>query len=205
MRRSVNVPAQDQNCSTYRSNYRSMADYERVTKGQLQGYLDVLRGYTGAQIQALKNTNNVASTTSYNNALQNLQLAENNANIYIKCINKDIIQRNDYASRLYSLQQELEDLRKEVGEKKEIVNEAKERSAQLENPYNNTTWWETWFPLGRPIQKENVPVLLSVSILMLVFSLGIFLRFAGKELRFESINSVNSFVRNFNTRGGVKI
>lgn len=204
MRRATPIPIQDEGCADRRVSYATMADFERYAKSQLEGYLGILRSYTGAQIQALKNSNDTAKTNLYNSALGNLQLAEANANAYIQCINKDIIQRNDYSSRLYTLQQDVEELRKEPAAKKEIVNEAKERSAQLEKPYNNTTWYETWFPLGRPIQKENVPVLLSVSILMLVFSLGIFLRFAGKELRFESINSANSFVKNLNSRSWIK-
>ena len=118
----------------------------------------------------------------------------------MKCINKDILQRNDYASKIYTMQQELETTRKEAEAKKQSLKEAKERAEQLENPYNNTTRWETWFPLGRPIQKENVPVLISISIVMLIFSLGIFLRFAGMELRFQSIQtSTNSFLKNINS------
>jgi hypothetical protein len=204
MRRAATVPTQDASCSTYRLNYKSMQDFERSAKGALQSYLNTIRGYTGSRIEQLKASNVVVDTNLYNTALEQLQLAENNAQGYIKCINSDIIQRNDYSSRIYSIQQEIEALRKELQAKKEIVSEAKERSSDLEHPYNKTTWWETWFPLGRPIQKENVPVLLSVSILMLIFSLGIFLRFAGKELRFESIGtSTNSFLKNMNRRANI--
>jgi len=148
----------------------------------------------------LKNSRNPQDNALFFTAIDNLQLAENILSSYIQCINKDIIQRNDYSSRLYTLQQEVETVRKEAEEKKLIVKEAKERSSQLENPYNNTTWWETWFPLGRPIQKESVPVLISVSILMLVFSLGIFLRYAGMELKFEPIQSTaNSLFTKLNS------
>lgn len=201
MRRSATVPLQDSSCATNRLNYRSMADYEKVAKGQLQGYLDRIQGYEGYQYERDRDSKEPRENNRYYDGLNYLQLAENNANSYIKCINKDIIQRNDYTSRIYSIQQEIEVLRKQAEGKKEIVQEAKERSSDLENPYATTTWWESWFPLGRPIQKENVPVLLSISILMLVFSLGIFLRFAGMELRFESITtSTNSLLRNINTK-----
>ena len=200
MRRSVTVPKEDMNCNDKRLNYKSKADFERFLKGQIQGYIDAISGYTGDRIQQLKNSNKPEDNALYFSAIDNLQLAENTLNSYIQCINKDIIQRNDYTSRLYTLQQEIEGVRKEAEDKKLIAKEAKERSNQLKDPYNNTTWWESWFPLGRPVQKESVPVLISVSILMLVFSLGIFLRFAGKELRFESIqNSANSFLTKVNS------
>jgi hypothetical protein len=201
MRRSSPVPQEDTNCINKRLNYKSKVEYDRFLKGHLQGYLDSISGYTGDRIEQLKNSREPADNALYFGALDNLQLAENTVNSYLNCMNKDILQRNDYSSRIYNIQQELEDVRKEAVEKKQIANDAKERSSQLENPYNNTTWWETWFPLGRPIQKENVPVLISVSILMLVFSLGIFLRFAGMELRFDSIQaSTNTFLKNINSR-----
>jgi hypothetical protein len=201
MRRSVVVPQQDINCNDKRLNYRTKVDYERFLKGQIQGYINQISGYTGDQIEVLKQSREPEQNALYFTAIDNLRLAENTLASHIQCINKDIIQRNDYSSRIYSLQQELEQTRKQAAEKKEIVKEAKERSAQLENPYSNTTWWETWFPLGRPIQKESVPVLLSISILMLVFSLGIFLRFAGMELKFESIqNSTRNLLKSVNSR-----
>ena len=201
MRRAVPLPSQDPNCINNRLHYKSIADYERFKKVEFQGYLDTIKSYTGARIEQLKNSNNVADTTLYNDALSKLQLAENNVNAFLQCLNKDIIQRNDYAAKLYDLQQEIEALRKEANEKKGIVLEAKERSTQLDKPYTHTTYYESWFPLGRPMQKESVPVLLAISIFMSIFSLGIFLRFAGKELRFDSVgSSTNAFLKNMNIR-----
>jgi hypothetical protein len=200
MKRATTVPAMDSTCNDKRLNYKTKADFDRFLKGQLQGNLDAISGFTGAQIQTLKNSKNVSQNAQYNKAISNLQVAENIVNSYIKCINKDILQRNDYSSKIYTMQQEVESVRKEAEAKKETVKEAKERAAQLENPYNTTSRWESWFPLGRPIQKENVPVLISISIVMLIFSLGIFLRFAGMELRFESLQtSTNSFLKNINS------
>jgi outer membrane murein-binding lipoprotein Lpp len=201
MRRATTVPSPDLGCSDKRNDYKSTTDYNRFLKGQIQRYVDGITGYTGDQIEVLKNSREVEQNTAYRNALENLMMAENLLNVNIQCINKDIIQRNDYSSRLYSLQQEIEDLRKELASKKQTANEAQERADQLEAPYNKTSWYETWFPLGRPMKKDNVPVLLSVSIVMLVFSLGIFLRYAGLELRLDSVTtSTNSFLKNINSR-----
>ncbi len=201
MRRATQIPQQDASCSNKRAAYQTMADYNRLGKPSLQTNIDAIGGFSGAQIDSLRNSNIPAQNAQYFSNIYKLQILENELNSYISCINKDIIQRNDFSSRLYTLQQEIEEARKEVNEKKQIASDAQERSAQLENPYNKTTWWESWFPLGRPIRKENVPVLISISIFMLVFSLGIFLRFAGKELRFETIgNSTNTLLKNINSR-----
>ncbi len=194
MRRATSPPRPSTNCATARSNYSSQANYERFLKGQLQGYVDTLNGFTGDQIQRLKDSRNSTDTVLYNEALDTLQLAETNLSSTIRCIQEDILQRNEVSSKIYTLQQDIENLRKELKEKQEIVSEAKERSETLRDPYTKTTWWELWFPLGRPMKKESVPVLLSVSIFMLVFSLGIFLRFAGFDLKLEAIQTtVNSY------------
>ena len=197
MRRSVVLPEVNKNCINERANYKSMADYERTLKNELGTYFSRFEHVNGDDLISLKENDNAI----YNIVFSNLQMAENNLNKYISCIHSDLIQRNTESSKLYNLQQEIEELRKEAAEKKGIAKESTERAGDLENPYNKTTWYETWFPLGRPIQKENVPVLLSVSILMLVVSLGIFLRFAGMELRLDSLqSSTNSLLKNISSR-----
>lgn len=201
MRRAAVIPTPDAGCSARRTQYATMAAYESTLKPILQQYVDAIGGLTGDQVMQMRDSRDANQNVSYQTALSNLQLAESNLSATITCLNKDILQRNTEASKIYSLQQEIEDKRKEAEEKKQIVSEAKERSSLLENPYTKTTWWEAWFPLGRPIRKENVPVLLSVSILMLVLSIGMFLKLAGFELRLEPIvQSSNSFLRNLNSR-----
>lgn len=200
MRRSTPSPSPTPGCATSRSNYSSQANYERFLKGQLQDYVNILNGFTEGQIDQLRGSRVAADTLTYNRALETLQLAENTLSTTIRCIQSDILQRNEYSSKMYIFQQEIDTLRAELKEKQEILAEAKERSETVRDPYTKTTWWELWFPLGRPMKKEHVPVLLSVSIFMLVFSLGIFLRFAGFELRFESLQStVNSYTKSANS------
>jgi hypothetical protein len=201
MRRAAATPQEDSTCSTSRVNYRSIELYERNLKPTLDGYANAIRSITGSTLETWKNSNQVADTQQYTAALNNMTLLENNLEQNMQCIQKDILQRNLYSSRLYTLQQEIETTRKELEQKKGIVSEAKERASLVQNPYSNTTWWETWFPLGRPIKKDTVPVLLAVSIFMLVFSLGIFLRFAGLELQLIPLQeSTTSFLKIPNSR-----
>jgi hypothetical protein len=178
-----------------------MTSFETNAKPRIQPLIDAIGGYSGDQVMNLKNSRDVNENATYNTLISQLQVSENTVTSLISCIQKDILQRNDFTSRLYTLQQEVEEARKQATNRKQTLAEAKERSAQIQNPYTNTTYWESWFPLGRPIQKENVPVLLSVSVLMLVFSLGIFLRFAGQELQFVPLaSSTNSFLKNVTPR-----
>ena len=195
MRRVTSVPEQDRNCNDIRMNYRSIAAFESNGKSVIQPLITSISSYSGDQVISYKNSQNGNDTVLYNTLIGQLGIAETQVNRYLKCIQSDILQRSDYASRLYSLQQEVEEARKTLEERKQTASEAKERVSDVQDPYSKTTWWETWFPLGRPIQKENVPVLLSVSILMLVFSLGIFLRFAGQEIKFVPFSAMTNTLR----------
>jgi hypothetical protein len=62
------------------------------------------------------------------------------------------------------------------------VKSSKERAALLRDPYAETTVWESWFPLGRPLEKSSVPVLWTMALIFLVVSLGLFLYMAGFQL-----------------------
>lgn len=200
MRRSVQLPQAVQGCDINRLGYRTMSDFENVGKPIMKPFIDAVSGYSGDTVMQKKDSRDANENLAYQTLLNQLQLAETNVSSYIRCIQKDIVQRNDISSKLYTLQQEVEDARKIAAQRKVTLAEAKERSSEVQNPYNNTTWWQSWFPLGRPIQKDNIPVLLSVSILMLVFSLGIFLRFAGYELQLASLASTtNSFLTKVNS------
>jgi len=202
MRRSSSAPALDTGCNALRQAYSSVSNFNSNYKATvLQPDVDEVVAITGAQINAYKQSNQPADSLAYDNAMAVLERAETNLNAMIKCIQKDMMQRNSESSKLYTLQQEIEELRKEAKDKKEIAATAKERSNLLDSPYSKTTRYEPWFPLGRPLRKESVPVLLAVSILMLVFATGIFLRLAGIELRFDSIqSSLNLGIKRFNSR-----
>lgn len=203
MRRALNVPALDATggCPQLRMNYQTMASYNANLKPTLDTLVNSISSATGSRMEILRQSRVTTEIQEYDQKLTNLGTLENTVNETIKCLNKDMLQRNEISSRIYELQQQVEGVRKELQETKQTTETAKERANEIENPYAQTTWWQNWFPLGRPIRKESVPVLLSVSILMLVFSLGIFLRFAGMELRFESVTtSTNSFLKNLNSR-----
>ncbi len=201
MRRSSPTPPLDTSCNWLRQYYRTQDAYNNGLKLSLQPDIDTVLAINGSQIDGYKRSAQASDTMAYDNAMVALERAETTLNSLITCIQKDMMQRNTESSKLYTLQQELEELRKEAKDKKQIAEEAKERSNLLDSPYSKTTWYEGWFPLGRPLRKEAVPVLLTVSILMLVFATGVFLRLAGFELRLDSIaSSFNVGRRTFNSR-----
>lgn len=115
--------------------------------------------------------------------LGTLTVFEDRVKAFLKCVQNDIIAQQRYSGKIYNLQSEVRDKQKSVNEMEKTAQEAKERAKFLEDPYAKTTRWESWFPLGRPLQKESLPVLLSIALLFCVLSLGMFLRLAQIELK----------------------
>lgn len=145
--------------------------------------VNTLEKYNSLKTQHLDTSKlgNFQASTSPNVGM--LQVMENDVNTVRKCIQSEIIQRQEYVSQIYNLQKTLGDKKDEAKNRITIAKEAKERAAFLENPYDKTTVWEGWFPLGRPLQESSVPVLLTLAIFFLVLSLGMFLRLASIEFR----------------------
>jgi hypothetical protein len=124
-----------------------------------------------------------AAQQRVNENLGKLNILEQNVATMMKCVQNDIIQKQQYSGKIYSLQSEVQDKQSEVDAMEKVAKEAQERAELLENPYSKTTRWETWFPLGRPLQQTSLPVLLSFALLFLVLSLGMFLRLAHIEFK----------------------
>jgi hypothetical protein len=161
---SISPPA---NCIGLRDSYSSLESFNQYKAQNLD--TSTLGTYTNATAQ------NVTA----------LQIMENNVNNIMLCIQKELIQRQDYTSQIYTLQQTLEKKKQDAKKKAGIAKEARERAELVTNPYEKTTVWESWFPLGRPLQPNSVPVLLSFAILFLTLSLGMFLHLAAVDFELK--------------------
>jgi len=59
----------------------------------------------------------------------------------------------------------------------------KERVASLRNPYENQSYYESWFPLNRPLRNISIVVLLGLGIFFYVFTLFTLMNSFGLRFR----------------------
>lgn len=183
MRRSTTVPARNPSCVPLLKDYCG-ADKIQAYKEKYHNHND-LGNYISSQAGADFSNRTAAANERLNKYISQLQLFEQRTETMMQCVQNDILQRQEISSKIYSKQKDLENKRKELEEKEQIAKDAKERARLLKDPYAKTSIWESWFPLGRPLKQESVPVLLSLSIFFLTLSLGMFLRLGGIELGFS--------------------
>ena len=117
-----------------------------------------------------------------NEKVNSLREVESELQAAMGCLDKEINQRQGISSDIYSLQGQVKDKEKVVETKHTNVQAARERAHLLRDPNSETTVWESWFPLGRPLEKHSVPVLWFFAIVFLVVSIGLFLQLAGFSL-----------------------
>lgn len=196
MRRVRPIPTDTTNCSSLRANYQTMERFLQYKESSPLNTTD-LEFYVGGLLEMdLRNQGTpqeqAAAQARLNDNLGKLRLAEQTVLNMTKCVQQDILSKQNYSGQIYSLQQEIEQKQQEVDSLEQTAKEAKERAQLLENPYTKTTVWESWFPLGRPLEKTSLPVLLSVALLFLVLSLGMFLRLANIELKLHFFEGTSS-------------
>jgi hypothetical protein len=190
MKRATTIPSLlgGPTCEALRPKYRSMEEFLKykdsdLNKSEVEVYVggllaSDLQGGGAPEAQA-------AASQRVNENLSRLQILEQKTATMTKCIQQDIIQKQNYSGRIYDLQMEIEDKQKTVNEMETTSQEAKERADLLNKPYSKTTRWEGWFPLGRPLQENSLPVLLSFALFFLVLALGMFLRMLSIQLKME--------------------
>jgi hypothetical protein len=188
MRAPVTPPSLSNECANIRGYYSSLESYQSLKDRYPEVLkIDSLASYInqGSLDNDLRK-NDAAAQKRVSMNLDSLQNKERVMNLILKCITGDISTLQSQAGKIYNLEKELSEKTKEANSKEDIGKEAKERANLLETPYNKTSVWEALFPLGRPLQKESVPVLLGISIFFLIFSLFMFLRLASIELEFKA-------------------
>ena len=137
---------------------------------------------TPAQVQTIEITLPSSKRDLVNQKLRLLRDTEVKMQQSMKCLNLETNQRQSISSDIYNLNQEAKTKAKEVKTKHENVKAAKERADLLRNPYEETTVWESWFPMGRPLERGSIPVLWFLSIVFLTMSFGLFLQMVGVNI-----------------------
>ncbi len=187
---------ENQECSAIRNNYTDKNTFDSI-KTIFSTPLEQIGGVSGAIYNANRVSNDPQKNIEATRQLNTLQALEANLQKYLSCVNTDLQEYGRQASKIYTLQDQLKAKRKDVQKMKETADEAAERSKLVTDPYSQTSYHESWFPLGRPMKKDNIPVLLAFSIFFLVFAFGMFLRLSSIDLQFtSSMTSLNAFGTN---------
>jgi hypothetical protein len=126
----------------------------------------------------------ISSVASYNTWRSGIELnlvsssdaaSVSNAETQIASMLQCLTSTPNTATSIQEEQSALMALENEYYEKAEDVKIAKERVERMRNPNQYVSFYESWFPTDKPINKSSIPILLAMSILFFTLFLGFML------------------------------
>jgi hypothetical protein len=105
----------------------------------------------------------------------------------IGCLQEKISKVSNTTNQVQSAQSNIIDLNKKIIEAEADVNIAKDRVAYLRNPEDKTSYYESWFPMGRPMQNGSVPFFIAINSFLTIFLVLILSTFMGLNISFMTM------------------
>ena len=116
------------------------------------------------------------------------------------CLSTAINNLSSTSSDIANLNQQILQKSKELSQAEEDIAVAKDRVGYLRHPERNTSNYESWFPIDRPISIFSLILILCITIFLAVFVLLLFLSFCGVDITifvaqsYGEENAVLSFI-----------
>jgi hypothetical protein len=141
-----------------------------------------------------------ARLTNLSNKVATLTNAEKGE---IKDAVADILARveKNPANNLEVSNGELDTLKTQIQESQKDLQIAEDRAATLRHPEKNRSYYESWFPINRPLTNSSIVIILAIGIFFFVMSFFILFKSFGFNLRFsvpwdnpETVATVRSFI-----------
>jgi hypothetical protein len=99
------------------------------------------------------------------------------------CIQEQINKLGSTTNNIQSAQSAILDLNKEIEEAKAQVAIARDRVAYIRHPEQHTSFYESWFPIDRPMHVTSVPAFMGITIFLFIFALLIVFSVMGVDLQ----------------------
>jgi hypothetical protein len=140
------------------------------------------------KLQDDNNTNLIENLTTFKTALENASstqtFPEGDIKNYITQTVTGSIQKIRLASNCLYEETVMRNT-DELDKQKEITEESKLRYESILHPEQKVSYYEGWFPLFRPMKESAIFVLFAIGLLFLLFSITVFLRMSGFDLKVE--------------------
>ena len=99
------------------------------------------------------------------------------------CIQEQINSLGSTTNKIQSAQSAILDLNKEIDDAKAQVAIARDRVAYIRHPEQHTSFYESWFPIDRPMHVTSIPAFMAITVFLFVFALLIVLSVMGIDLQ----------------------
>lgn len=149
---------------------------------------DVSVSYSGSgSSKTISDTTSNARLTALKGEIQTI----------LDCINSKITKVQSSTNTIFDGQYSIADLEQQIETEKKNIDIAKQRLESIRHPERHTSFYESWFPLDRPMNPVTIITLLTLIIFISVFLLLCLLSLTGINLTIitqtETMGSMNRY------------
>lgn len=123
-----------------------------------------LKGLTTAPTEAQKTT---------------LASKEAEVQAVLNCLQERITVTSTASNQVSTAQESILNLKRQIDEEKKSVELARDRVKYIRRPEEHTSYYESWFPLNRPLKQGSLVLLMSLALVISLVILFIGLSFLG--------------------------
>jgi hypothetical protein len=87
------------------------------------------------------------------------------------CIQEQLTLLSGTTNSIHDTQQGILDINDQILQAEADVNIARDRVAYIRHPEQHTSYYESWFPIDRPMHKENVSYFVAATVFVVMFSI----------------------------------
>jgi hypothetical protein len=156
-----------------------------------------LNGYisSNSSFNSWKNTNDTLlnTITSSTSPTTDSQKALNDASQEIfnlvNCLYEKLNEVGTTTNDIQTAQTSIIELNKNIADAENHVKIAKDRVAYIRNPDQHTSYYESWFPMGRPMQPSSIPFFIAINAFLIMFILLLLGSYVGLNISLVLPNS----------------
>jgi len=148
---------------------------------------------TSGQLNAISSTAAAGSTPPSGG--EQTTLAAATADIFntSACLQEQLSTLGSSTNKIHEAQQSILDLQDEITAAEADIAIARDRVAYIRHPEQNTSYYESWFPIDRPMYSANVPYFVGVTAFIVIFGLLILLSTIGVNINLAISPSFMAF------------
>lgn len=137
---------------------------------------------TSSQLNAISSTAAGGSTPPATG--EQTTLSTTTADIFktASCIQEQLTSLSSSTNNIHTAQQSLLDLQQQINAAEADVAIARDRVAYIRHPEQNTSYYESWFPIDRPMHSANVPYFVLVTAFIVMFGILVLLSVVGLDI-----------------------
>jgi hypothetical protein len=160
-----------------------MSSCTDTIKARLQS-LDTFNAWkntTSAQLNAI--SANAQNGSTQPSPAESNTFATLSADIFntTACIQAQLSNLSGTSNTISQMQQEILRTGDAIAEAEADISISRDRVAYIRNPEQHTSYYESWFPLDRPMHVGNVPFFVAATMFVLFFGLLLILSFMGVD------------------------